>query len=380
MGTRLICAALIAASWAMTGCESEDPEERRGTAGAAGTAGQDGAPPATCDVDQGMTVTDNASCQPLATDYRPRDNGSQDDSWPACISDDNAYHPFNASVGSNARIAAFEVIREKLGFGGLKEPGQQDFLDAKVAYSESEGLQSRISRREDNHFPPATKNGETVQCRDLSADEQKAFPDRCVGSVRIQPLAEDALNNGTLGKEPALNAARVEAALLWFSLISVYKETDTCFSSATVDCDSATAYYAGKQVREDPIGLGKYVISRSPQAHDRVWDALMAARCARDLDQATPATTPLWQQSLAQLDRALLRGYALIVRDRLQNVATCPVAWESVRILGPVLDRAAKERDSAAAAALLSEFSKTDAAQVDIQLATNKLDQLFDCP
>lgn len=327
-----------------------------------------------------MTVTDNATCQPLATDYQPRNNGSQNDSWPACISDDNVYHAFNTSVGSNARIAAFEVIKEKLGFGGLKEPSQQDFLDAKVAYSEAEGLQSRISRREDNHFPPATKGGAAVQCRDLTADEQKAFPDRCVGPVKIQPLIEDALNNGTLGQEPALNAARVEAALLWFSLLSVYKEADTCFSSATADCDSSTAYFAGKQVREDPLGIGKYVLARSPQAYDRVWDGLLAARCARDLDQATPATTPLWQQSLAQMDRALLRGYALIVRDRLQNVASCPIAWESVRILGPVLDRAAKEKDAAAAAALLAEFSKTDASQVDITLATSKLDQLFDCP
>ena len=268
-----------------------------------------------------------------------------------------------------------------LGFGGTKTPTQQDFLDAKVAYSQAEGLQSRLSRREDNHYPPATKGGVAVQCRDLTADEQKAFPDRCVGPVKIQPLIEDALNDGTLGTEPELNATRVEAGLLWFLMISVHKETDTCGSSALADCDSATAYFAGKQSREDPLGFGRYVKARSPQAYDRGWDALLAARCWRDLDSALPATdTTMWHNVLSQLDHAILRGFALIVRDRLQNVTSCPLAFESVRILGPVLDRAAREKDPTKAATLLAEVSKTDASQVNVATATTALDALFDCP
>lgn len=361
--------------FAVVACESDDPAEQPlNTAGAAGTAGSGDT--GVCEADKGLTAMDNASCQPLATDYMPRENGSKDDTWAACISDNNAYAPFNASVGSNARAAAFEEIGKLLGFGGSKVPTPQNFLDAKVLYSVEEGLQSRISRREDVHYPPAPKT-----CRDLTAEEIAQNPDRCVSQARIQPLVETAFNDGAQGKDPVLNAARIEAGLLWFFYISVYKEIETCGSEDKEDCDSSTGYYGGVQTRENPIGFGRYVKALSPQAHDRVWDGLLAARCWRDLDQDLPSKNQeMMLQAMNQTDRATMRGLALIVRNRVQNAASCGVAHETSQILGRILLREAKVRDPAMAATLETQLSKATGAEVDVKATTDALDALFPCP
>jgi hypothetical protein len=224
------------------------------------------------------------------------------------------------------------------------------------------------------------KGGKETACRDLTAEEIKQNSDRCISQAKIQPLVETALSDGAQGKEPVLNAARVEAGLLWFFYVSVYKEMQTC-STTKEDCDSSTAYYSGVQTRENPLGLGRYVKARSPQAHDRVWDGLLAGRCWRDLDQALPATNlTMMQQAMDQTDRALVRGLALIVRDRLQNAASCPIAFETVRILGPVLARAAQAADATNAAVLAAEVAKSDGASVGVKAATDAIDSLFACP
>jgi hypothetical protein len=367
----LSLAALVLLAGAAA-CESSDPDEKplEGAAGAAGEA------TATCEANKGTTPMDNPSCQPLESDYRPRDNASKDDAWAACISDDNVYHPFNQSVGSNARAAAFEEMAILLGFGGGKAPSPDDFLKAKVAYSEPEGLQSRISRREDVHYPAAPK-----QCRDLTGDELKAFPDRCVSQNRIQPLVETALNDGALGKDPVLNAARVEAGILWFFYISIYKEIETCGLEDKEDCDSATGYYGGVQTRTNPIGFARYVLALSPQAHDRVWDGLLAARCWRELDPELPSKDDkLRLQAMDQADRATMRGLALLVRERLQNAPSCGVAWETAKILGTVLLREARVRDAASAAVLEAQLTKPSAAELDVKAASDALDAIFPCP
>ena len=358
-----------------TGCESSDPEP------AGNTVTDTNNTVAMCEADKGMTILDNASCQPAATDYKPRENNSKDDSWAACISDDNLYHPFNASVGSNARVLAFEEIKTLLGFGGNKTPTADDFVQAKIAYSQAEGLQSRLARREDTHYPAVVVDGKQTACNKLSADQVLANPDRCVAQAKIQPLIETAFTDGALGKETVLNAARIEAGLLWFLYVSLNKEIETCGSEKKEDCDSVTAYYSGSQVRENPTGFGAYVKARSPQAHDRVWDGLLAMRCWRDLDQALPATNiEMRQQVQAQVDVAALRGLALIVRDRLQNSQSCGVAWETVRVLGPVLNRSAVLIDATKAAAMAAEFAKTDAGSVDVKAATDALDSIYACP
>lgn len=377
MNLRSIARVLpLVAAAALAACESSDPAESGLDAGGAGG----GSSSAACDAEKGRTVMDAPSCKALATDYSPA-NGSKDDSWAACVSDDGVYHPFNASVGSNARMAAFDEMATLLGFGGKKSPTPQEFLDAKVAYSQPEGLQSRVARREDTHYPPVLVNGEKKACRDLDAATIAANADRCVGQAKIQPLVEAALNAGAKGDDPALNAARVEAGLLWFAYVSVFKEIETCGTGDKEDCDSATGYYAGGQTRDNPVGFGRYVKAISPQAHDRVWDGLLAVRCWRDLDQAMPeGDTPMREQAQQQVDRATLRGLALVVRERLQNAPTCGVAHESFQLLGAVLLRAAKERDAAKAAVLATEVAKTVKGEIDVKAATDALDALFPCP
>lgn len=358
------CALVVVAA----GCEGDDPP-------AEGTNPDTDAGGIACDPDEGLVVMDNASCTAEPEDYTPRDQGSANDTWAACISDDNTYHRFAESVSSIARVGAFERIATLLAFDGSRVPSAQDFVDARLAYVEAEGLESRVSRREDEHYPAAPQ-----ACRDLTADEQLQYADRCVGPARIAPILNDAFQQGASGSEPAVQSARIEAALLWFLYVSVYKESTTCAATAA-DCDSSYAYYTGGEDRSGGLGLSRYVKTRSPQAHDRIWDGLLAVRCWRDLDNptGTAADTQLHDRAMNQLDRALLRGVALIVRQRLERLA-CPATWETVTILGPVLDHAATAIDPAQAQILRDQIAKPSAEQADVPAAQAAIDALFPCP
>ena len=350
------------------GCGEDDPEATSPPGGDAGDV-------EACNPDEALTVQDNASCEPGAEDYTPRDEGSANDTWAACISDDNTYHPFKDSISSIARVAAFEEIAELFGvrrFAGTDCAG----LPGRACRVHARGrARVTIVRREDEHYEAAPES-----CRDLEEAEQLAHADRCVGPAKIRPVLNDAFQEGAEGGDPIRNAARVEAALLWFFYVSAFKEATTC-ADAPKDCDSSYAYYTGGEAREGGLGLSRYVRERSPQAHDRVWDGILATRCWRDLDNPTDVAENAGMQSLAlaQLDKALLRGVALIVRQRLQNL-DCEAAWETVKILGPVLDREAQLRDASTAASLLAEVSKSDASTVDVGVATDALDTLFPCP
>lgn len=348
------------------GCDTSDPDPK-GVGGGVGMPG--------CPADANITVSDGDACVANADDYQPRDNASADDTWAACISDDNTYHAFEASISTNARVAAFEQIATLLGFGTGSAPDPQAFVDARVAYTEPEGLDSRVSRREDEHFPAAS-----ADCRDLSADEVMAAADRCVGPARIQPLLNEAFQQGADGVDPARNAARIEAALLWFLYVSAYKEATTCATTAK-DCDSSTGYYAGNQSRSPSYGFARYVAARSPQAHEAAWDALLAVRCWRDLDNpgGEAMDLALQQQALGQLDRALDRGLALILRQRFETLP-CDTAWETVQILGPVIDRAARAKDAAQADILRAQVAAASMEEVDAAAAISALDALFPCP
>ena len=364
----------------VTGCEGADPVTNTtssSSTGGGGTGGGGGGTggAVTCSPDGTITPVESPSCAPLGTDYEPRDNGSASDSWAACISDDNQYHPFDPNISSAARTAAFEQIATLLAFGGDRAPTPQDFLEARVAYTVDQGIESRVSRREDEHYPPAP-----MACRDLGAAEQLQYPDRCVGPVKIQPIINQAFQDGIEGKDPRGNAARIEAALLWFFYVSVHKEARTC-AATPADCDSSYAYYAGDKSRAEGFGLSRYVRSRSQDAHDRVWDGILAVRCWRDLDNPTGPAADAAMQDLAtdQLDQALLRGVGLIVRQRLAESACAP-AWITAQILGGVLDREASGRDAGQAKVLRDELAKSDAGSVDVTAATAALDALFPCP
>lgn len=323
---------------------------------------------------------DNPSCIALATDYLPREQNSANDSWAACISDDNQYHQFETNISSIGRVDAFERIAAVLFTGSA--PGAQAFLDARIIYSEEEGLESRVSRREDEHYPKASKN-----CTDMTEEELQQNSDRCVGPAQIQPLLNDAFKAGAEGKDPLLNASKVEAGLLWFLYVSVFKESTTC-TTTQKDCDSSYAYYTGGADRSGGLGLARYTRALSVQAHDRVWDGILAVRCWRDLDNPTGAATDtaLRDKAITQMDQALLRSVALITRQRLEVLAgTCDgtvraANWAFVQILGATLNHAAVGRDAAKAQYLQTEIAKASAGDAKLGAAAAALDALFPCP
>jgi hypothetical protein len=318
---------------------------------------------------------EDPACKPLAMDYEP---GNDSDSWAKCISDDGAYHPFDANISTIARIAAFETIRGLL-FTGTA-PAPEAFVQAKEAYAQDQGLGSRVDRREDVHYAAAPK-----KCQDMTEEELAQYPDRCVGPAKIRPILNAAFKDGADGKDPILNAARIEAALLWFLYVSVHKEATTC-TTTKVDCDSHYAYYTGGDPETGGLGLSRYVKSLSVKTHDRIWDGILAVRCWRDLDNADTATdTAMRDLAILQLDTALLRGVALVTMSRARAVKESPgcpemqAAWfETVQILGGVLDREATARNAAKAGLLRDELAK--GAGADVDAIYGLVEEIFPCP
>lgn len=357
-----------------TACDKDDPKPT------------DTPDAGTTDVDceNPPVYTENVSaCQPAATDYRPRDaaaNNSATDAWPACITDENVYTPIDPNISTVARVAAFDEIAVKLWKGG-KVPTSQEFVEALDLFTQPEGLASRVQRREDVHYPAAPNGG---RCRDQGVPE--TAPDRCVGPAKLLPVLNDAFTRGGQGETPRVQAARIEAALLWFLYVSPLSEVTSC-GSAPKDCDSAWAYYTGGTPRLEPKGLAAYVNALGPETHQRAYDASLAVRCWRNLDNETGAATntELQQRALRQYDVALLRGTALILRQRLTEL-TCgneegtQARMAFINTLGPFFDRAARATHAAQADVLKAEVSKTDAEAVDVDAAVAALDALFSCP
>lgn len=370
---QLPAAALaLAAAALLVGACSGPEESERADAGAqpdASTATDCPTPP--------EHVEELSACQGLATDYRPRENGSADDSWAACISDDGVYHRVAESVSSIARVEAFDGIAELLWRGG-KVPSAQEFVDARVLYAQDQGLDSRLQRREDVHFP-ADAAGR--KCSEAGVPEEN--PERCVGPAKLLPILNDAFARGAQGESPRKQAARIEAALLWFLYVSPLSEATSC-AEKPADCDSAWAYYTGGTPRKSPAGLARYVEALGPETHDRAYDGALAVRCWRNLDNETGVAGNLELRDLAraQYDQALLRGVALIARQRFTELACADGPGNEARLaflqtLVPFLDRAAKAREPDAAALLQAEVG---AAVPDVARAVGALDSLFACP
>jgi hypothetical protein len=358
------------------GCETDDPiSSGGGLPNDAGSGSEGGA--RRCDPDSMIPLPPPPDCVIGPTEYTPRDPASAGKRFPACISDDNAYHPYQADVPSNARLAAIESIGTMLGWNGGKVPAPTDFEQVRLLYTQPEGVDSRVQRREDIHYPAAPK-----LCREMTDVEVMQNADRCVGPAKIIPLLNDAFDQGQKGIDPVRQASRIEAALIWFMYVSYYKEGLGCQSELN-QCDSTSSYWAGNQDRTAPPtgGLGKYIKALSPEAYERGWDAVLAMRCWRDVDNpgGVGSNLELMSHVGVQLDRAGDHALALLVRHRLQNLG-CSAAWETVKILGGVLDRAATAADPAAAQVLRDELGKTDPAAVDVQAATSALEKSFPCP
>jgi hypothetical protein len=392
-----LVACLLASGALFAACESETPSgqpdgtddgavedaDSSAEAHAEADADADGDADADADGDADGDVEDDGEvpvpCEPLATDYQPR---TGTDEWPACISDDNTYHQIGASISTVARIAAFEQIADLL-WRRATPPGPADFTNARVSYTETNGLDSRVQRREDLHVPavPAADGA----CTD--AGVPALYPDRCAGPARILPILNQAFADGTAGTDPLVNAARIEAALLWFLYLSPYKESYTC-TDTPADCDSAWAYYTGGEDRSAGLGLASYVGALDTETHDRIWDGLLAIRCWKNLDNETGVSTDTdtRDRARAQMDRALIRGVALIVRERFDDLRAATTDeerradWAFLTILGGVLDREAVVRDPTAAGVLRTELARSDPAAVDIDAAQEAIDLLFPCP
>jgi hypothetical protein len=377
-------------------CRSEAPDEDDDGTACDWESGDDGAAE-DCGTGE-IPEIDESACEALESDYQPRDNASSDDDWPACITDDGEYHLVADAPSSIARVEAFETIADLLWRNGT--PSMDDFTSARSAYSEAEGLESRLVRREDMHYPeiPEADWEEGVdpdkQC--TVTENAEKYPDRCAGPGKIAPLVQEAFAAGqTCDGNPNVHAARIEAGLLWFLYLSPYKECFTCTLKGK-DCDSCWAYYTGGYDRASGIGISGLVREISDQSHQAIFDGVSAVRCWRDLypeadyptwDDVPPEGQDLHALGWEQLDNALHRGLALVVRKKLEDYATvCGTSeatpiWAFLEVLGPVLDREATERNGAAAQALVGFWQDGEPTSIDeVVVAIDTLDTIFGCP
>lgn len=346
-----------------------------------------------CDVE--FPGFDDSTCAPLATDFVP---DSADDPYDACVADSGEWTLIADAPGAAARVEAYEGIIELL--RGADTPTADDFTDARALYATDNGLESRVLRREDLHYPPVApadvdpKVEFDQQCTILS--NQDAYPDRCVGPNKMQPIIDEAFAAGMSDEgDAAVNAARIDATLQWFLWVSTYKESASCVPLPE-DCDAHWAYYGGGTDRDNPLGVGLNIREISENAHNAIYDAMLGVLCWRDLNpgDADPTWEELGQDGQdqflavhAQLDDALWHGWARLVRSYLesQDPASCSseadANWAFLQVAGPVLTPEAEARDAAAAGDLTGIW-EADAPpdEAGLQAAVAAIDAIFPCP
>ena len=251
-----------------------------------------------------------STCERLSTDYP----GS---SWAECLVDDGTYRLAGESAPSSiARVAAFDIIADYL-WRGTSVPSAEDFLNARIEYELDEGLASRVTRRYDAHVE---QPADGVSCR--GETDAADYPEYCVGPASMHPLITNAFVAGSTGETPEVNAAKVEAGLLWFMYVSTHKEGYSCKGKAK-DCDSAWAYYGAQETVDGAVGLARYVRDVSVEHHQDIFNAILAIRCWRESDSGeTAIDDELHAQVLTQLDRALDRGIGQILMNRMERLRT----------------------------------------------------------
>jgi len=346
-----------------------------------------------CDVD--LPGVDEAPCAPLTTDFVP---DSADDPYDACVADSGEWTLIAGAPSSAARVEAYEDIVELL--RGDAPPDADAFTEARALYATDNGLESRVLRREDTHYPPIPVEDQDPevafdqQCTIL--DNADTYPDRCVGPARMAPILDEAFVAGMTGEgDPAVNAARIDATLQWFLFVSAYKEAASCVELPD-NCDSSWAYYGGGTDRDNPLGLGANIREISTMAHDMIYDGELAMLCWRDLypgdadptwDELPGAGQSTFEGGHEQLDNALWYGWARLVRSHLeqQQPGVCSTEadanWAFLQIAGPVLSPEAERRDAVAAADLTGIWAGDAAPDVaGIEGAVAAIDAIFPCP
>lgn len=341
-----------------------------------------------------LASDDVAACSPTGLDFQP---GSANPRWAACAADDGAYHLVSDTPSSIARVEAYEELHAMLRGGGV--PSTDVFTVARGMYAQEEGLESRLLRREDLHFASIPEEhwepGVDGDKQCTVAANVEMFPQRCAGPALIAPIINDAFASGQLGEGKAVvHAARIDAALLWFLYLSVYKEANTCFSGKAKDCDSAWAYYTGGFDRSGGIGLASEILRLDPEAHAAIWDGVLAFSCLRELvpadEDPSVSDLVLEDQELlcgaqAQLDTALADGLAAVLGEAIaaqdQKIGDEAEAnWAFVSVLVDALKDEAGLRDSAAAQTLVSAAAASSPSPAETEAAVAALESLFTCP
>lgn len=346
-----------------------------------------------CDVSLGDV--DETPCGPLDTDFVPDTR----DQYAACVADSGEWTLIGGPPSTAARVEAYEDIVTLL--RGDTAPDADAFTEARALYATDSGLESRVLRREDTHYPPIPEEDQNPkvafdqQCTIL--ENAETYPDRCVGPAKMAPILDAAFADGMTGTgEPTIHAARIDATLQWFLFVSAYKEAASCVAIPD-NCDSSWAYYGGGTDRADPLGLALNVQEISEMAHNMIYDAELAMLCWRDLyppidgtpswEEVEPEGQALFEAGHEQLDNALWYGWARLVRSYLENQppGVCSTEadanWAFLQVAGPVLAPEADTRDAAAAADLNGIWAgdaAPDAAGLEAAVAA--LDAIFPCP
>lgn len=381
---------LITLALLISGCPADDDDgnDTNNDSGSEEAGSETGAcEPMTANVPQ----PNEGACGPLATDYTP----GADDDFPACGNDNGTWTVILEEPPAAAtRVEAFETIRMLL--RGGTTPSPDDFVAARMTYALEEGIESRVVRREDLHYPEIDAADQMAgvdfdkQCS--VASNVAKYPDRCVGPAKIAPIINEAFDAGMAGEGDAnVHAARLEAAMAWFFYVSSYKEASSCVRFPE-DCDAQHGYYDGDRPRESPIGIAKDVNDISPLAHIAIEDGIYGIGCWRDLqrdavlwEDFTPDEQQLFLQVHEQQDNALHYGFARIVRDRLEKHpmacgSEADASWAYIQIAGAVLDHEAGERDATNAAILSALWTNDAPTLADIEAGINALDAVFPCP
>lgn len=338
--------------------------------------------------DQEVPPLDLSGCAPSDNDYQPTVNGSADDMWPACVNDDGSYTPIELP-STAARVEAWEMIRTIFAAGTTPD----DFTAAREQYTLAEGIESRVVRREDVHYPniPADQQDDTIsfdrQCT-IEANVMN-FPDRCAGPAKVAPIINDAFVAGQMGMDPAVNAARIDAAIGWFMYLSVIKESTFSCPKADKggDCDSSWAYYNGATDRGSPLGYGADVLAASPETNERIFDGIAAMRCWRDTyppEMDADETDAFYGYGYDQIDRANNHGAVAVLRDRLNQQLMCSADadanWAWIQVFGQTIIKPAQDIDAGRAATWEGLIANPAPSAQEILDGASALDFLFPCP
>lgn len=300
-------------------------------------------------------VTPPPACMPAATDFQPRLPMAM---WVApyntctSVTNPNTYPLFSMSAAAPGRVTALGALEGAGNFfdptrdpapGEFRAMGDAGAVNAAGLFM-ANGIETRFLRRADERYAVPTVDGMGTPLA-LNSSYQDfcgvsaqaaANMDYCTGPNALNPVYQAAISAGASGMPAGtpsrVHAARIQAAYQWWLFISSHKESLTC-APVNADCDSAAGYYTGTAGRNDATqyGLARELIALGDvgrDAHNRIWDSLLAVRCWRELDGA--ATLPampamnemLRERARLQQDRALTRGMALILQARLRAFAS----------------------------------------------------------